>query len=180
MLGLNNYVIVIVINALSTNKKPTNYFTTTKNTVVAALNSISDSMGNQHARTNIQKQAFTPSQVSSVRAAFGITGTNFGTHSAYINGKKMNLNSTVVNKTEIVLIKNGLNVKEALKIANKHRIIPERTNPIIPSNLGEVLDPDEVNIEIKYEVLGTDEDPGPTFGPGNAGQPGGYGDFGGE
>lgn len=179
MLGLNNYVIVVVINALSENKKPTNYFDTSPNVMVAAQNSIYASMGNQHAKTDIQKQAYTPDQVQSIRQAYGITSTKFETHSPFINGQRMSLDGKVVNGTEVVLIKNGLNVKEALKLVNKHRIMPERTSSSRPKDLGEVLLPEERTVEIRYEVLDPGESRGPLFGAGNAGQPGGYGDFGG-
>ena len=178
MLGINTYVIVIVVNAL-TEKKPTNYFDTFPNIRTAAMNSIQASMGNQHSKTNIQKQAYPPEQVKSIRAAFGITGTNFGTHSPYINGKRMSLDSVLVNKTEVVLVKNGLDVAEALVIAGKHRILPERTNSSLPRKLGEVQEPIPRERKIVYEILGTGEEPGPIFGAGNAGQPGAYGDFGG-
>lgn len=178
MLGLNDYIIVIVVNAIGPNKKPTNYFDTTSNIMTAALNSIQDSMGNQHARTNIQKQAFPSDLVTSIRGAFGITGTNFNTHSPYVNGQRMSLDANLINKTEVVLIKNDLNVREALLAASRHQILPSRKNPNIPSKLGEVLPPLEQSSQINIES--TDKDPGPdgAFGAGNAGNPGGYADFG--
>jgi len=87
MLGLTDYVVVIVVNAaLNENKKPTDFFTTANTTMVSATNSVFQSMGNQHARTNIQKQAYPSDRVKNVRQAYGLTGTNFNTHTPYING----------------------------------------------------------------------------------------------
>jgi hypothetical protein len=179
MASINSYVIVTVVNAIGADKKPTNFFDKASNIMTAALNSIQASMGNQHAKTNIQKQAYPPDFVKTIRSAYGITGTNFGTHSPYINGKRMSLDGVLMNGTEIVLIKNGLNVREALVAASQHQVLPTRTNSIIPSRLGQIQPPLERDVEINYEILGTGEEPGPIFGPGGAGQAGAFGDFGG-
>ena len=178
--GLNSYIIVTVVNAIkSVNKKPTNFFDKASTIMNAALNSIQASMGNQHDKTNIQKQAYPPDFVRTIRAAYGITGTNFDTHTPYINGKRVGLDGALLNGTEIILIKNELDHREALIIAGKHQVLPMKTNSIIPSRLGEVLPPLERPSDIQFEVLGEGEIPGPLFGPGNAGQLGGFGDFGG-
>ena len=89
MVSINDCVTVIVVNALSANKKPTNCFDNSTTIMNAALNSIQASMGNQHARTNIQKQAYPLASVGTIRAAFGITGTSFSTHTPYINGQRI-------------------------------------------------------------------------------------------
>ena len=128
MFGLRNVVIVIVVNSLVEGKKPTNHFDKATGIRVAARNSIyQDTIGNQHARSDIQKQAYDPEQVTTVRQAYGITGTNFNTHSPYINGQPINLDDEVVRNTEITIIKNGLSVRHATIAANRHRILPERT-----------------------------------------------------
>lgn len=179
-LGINDYVVVIVINAISTGKKSTNYFDRTTTMLSAARRAIQESMGNQHANTDIQKQAYPFDQAKTVRSAFGLTGTNFGTHKPYINGRQVLLNSPLVKGAEIVLVKNGLDVAEALEIANNHKILPQRTNSTLTRQLSGLVPPEPPTPpRITYEVLGTGEEPGPIFGPGNAGQPGQYGDFGG-
>jgi len=179
MLGLNNYVIVVVVNALSVDKKPTDFFDKATTTMNAALNSIQASIGNPHAKSNIQKQAYPLGLVKTIREAYGITSTNFSTHTPYINGKRMDINSIIRGPAEILLIKNNLNPKEAIIAASGHRALPMRSNSVIPRKLGEVLPPIKRTITHRYEILGTGEAPGPIFGAGNAGQLGGYDDFGG-
>ena len=178
MLGINNYVIVTVVNALA-GGKPTNFFDQASTTRVAAANSIYASMGNQHAKTDIQKQAYPYKLVKSVRAAYGITGTNFGTHVAYINGQRISPNATLVNGSEIVLIRNDLNPQEAQIAASRHQLLPSKNNRSVPKQLGEILPPLPRKIEIIYEI--NEQDPGPAgrFGPGEAGNVDGHGDFGG-
>ena len=128
MFGLTDYVIVIVVNALVEGKKPTNHFDKAATIRIAALNSIyQDTIGNQHARSDIQKQAYPSSEVKNIRKAYGLTGTNYETHSPFINGHRVELDDEVTRNAEIVLIKNGLSVPAATIAANRHRIIPERT-----------------------------------------------------
>lgn len=128
MLGLNNYVVVIVINALV--NKPTNFFDGATTISVAAFNSVkAGTTGNYHAKSDIQKQAYDANQVKNVRTAFGITGTNFGTHTPYINGKQVSLEQDIVPRTEIVLIENSIAVDAALQSVTRHSILPSRTNP---------------------------------------------------
>lgn len=128
MLGLTDYVVVIVVNAIdSDDKKSANYFDRTSDIRTAALRSIyTDTVGNQHARSNIQKQAYTSDKVGIVRQAYGLTGTRYSTHSPFRAGKAISLDSTVNKFDEILLIKNRLDVEEAYKTAGVHRIIPER------------------------------------------------------
>jgi hypothetical protein len=126
--GLTDYVIVIVVNALVEGRKPTNHFDKAATIRIAALNSIyQDTIGNQHARSDIQKQAYPSSDVKTIRNAYGLTGTNYETHSPFINGLRVELDDEIVKNTEIVLVKHGLNVKAATMAANRHRIIPDRT-----------------------------------------------------
>jgi len=126
--GLRNVVIVIVVNSLAEGKKPTDHFEKAATVRIAARNTIyQDTIGNQHARSDIQKQAYDPGQVTNVRQAYGITGTNYFTHTPYINGRLVNLDDKVLNNTEVMLVKNELNVARATVAANKHRILPERT-----------------------------------------------------
>lgn len=131
MFGLTDYVIVIVINALnSEDKKPTNFFDNASTIRVAARNTIyRDTIGNQHARSDIQKQAYLSERVPTIREAYGLTGTRYGTHTPYINGKPVSLDENVIPRTEVVLIKNDLHTSQALKTAGMHRIIPMRTEP---------------------------------------------------
>jgi hypothetical protein len=117
-----------VVNALVEGKKPTNHFDKAATIRIAALNSIyQDTIGNQHARSDIQKQAYLSDDVKTIRDAYGLTGTNYETHSPFINGHRVELDDKIVKNTEITLIKHGLSVKEATIAANRHRIIPERT-----------------------------------------------------
>lgn len=129
MPSLNDFIIVTVVNALSAdNKKETNYFTTSVTVREAALKTIyKDSIGNQHAKSDIQKQAYPSSLITTVRQAYGLTGTDFTTHTPYVNGRQINLDDKVYKKTEIMLVKNTLNLVEAIKAASIHRILPERT-----------------------------------------------------
>lgn len=128
MLGLTNYVIVIVVNALDADdKKPTDWFDQLPTVRLAALRSIyTDTTGNQHARSDIQKQAYPFDQVSTVRQAFGLTGTRYGTHLPYRNGVQLSLDSAVNRKDEIVLVKVGLDLDRAFKAVQVNRILPER------------------------------------------------------
>jgi len=180
MPSLNDVVVVIVVNAISIGKKQTNYFDTSVNTITSASNSIQDSMGNQHARTNIQKQAYSSTVVKTIKGAYGITGTDFTTHSAYVNGKLMNVSSSLTNGSEVVLIKNDLNPREALLSASRHQLLPMKTNPVIPNRLGEILPPLVRPVDITFESTTIDPGEAGKFGPGGAGNPGGYKDFGGE
>ncbi len=135
MLGLNNYVIVIVVNAIfDSDKKPTDFFKATT-AMVAATNSIQQATGNVHNRSNIQKQAYIYSKVPNVRAAYGLTGTNFDTHSPFINGKEVSKDATLARNVEIILINNNIQLNLALDAANVHKIIPSRTSSVIPSRL---------------------------------------------
>lgn len=139
MFGLNDYVIVTVVNALSVErpsnddpsdptpvKKPTSHFDVASTIHIAALNSIQDTTGNQHRRSNIQKQAYKSSRVPTVRQAYGLTGTSFATHLPYKNGKLITLDDAVLKNSEIMLIHRKLNVKHAVQTASCHRVIPER------------------------------------------------------
>jgi hypothetical protein len=135
VLGLNNYVIVIVVNAIfDSNKKPTDFFKATT-AMVAATNSVQQATGNVHNRSNIQKQAYIYSEVPNVRAAYGLTGTNFDTHSPFINGKEVSKDATLARNVEIILINNDIQLNLALDAANVHKIIPSRTSSVIPSRL---------------------------------------------
>lgn len=126
MLGLKNFVIIIVVNSLA--EKPTNHFDKASTVRVAARNTIyQDTTGNPHARSDIQKQAYSSELVTTIRQAYGITGTNYNTHNPFVNGRLVDLDNEVLRGTEIVLIKNGLNILHATIAANKHRILPERT-----------------------------------------------------
>ena len=129
MIGLNDFVIVIVVNALAdSEKRSTNFFDTTASIRLAAIKTMSeDTIGNAHARSDIQKQVFTSSSVKNVRQAYGFTGTNYATHSAYRNGKQLQLDDKVCKNEEIILIKNSLDVRHAIITAGTHRILPERT-----------------------------------------------------
>lgn len=129
MLGLNDFVIVTVVNALvPEDKKPTNYFDEFATVRIAMLRTIHrDTIGNQHIRSDIQKQAYPSEQVKTVRQAYGLTDTDFTTHTPFRNGKLIELDSEVCKNTEIVLVKNGLNLREAIIVANVHRVLPERT-----------------------------------------------------
>lgn len=127
MFGLTDYVVVIVVNNLSTeDKRRTNYFDA-GNIRVATNCALRDTLGNVHAKSDIQKQAYNYQQVTNVRMAFGITGTNFNTHTAYRAGKAISLNNSVCRKDEIILVRNGLDVNVAIQAANRFRILPERT-----------------------------------------------------
>lgn len=126
MFGLTNYVIVIVVNNLSVeDKRRSNYFDV-GNIRVATNCALQDTIGNPHAKSDIQKQAYNYLNVPDVKSAFGLTGTNFTSHSAYRAGKILNLNDLVNRKDEIVIIRNGLDVNLALQTANRFRILPER------------------------------------------------------
>ena len=129
MHGLTNFVIIIVINALNhEDKRPTNYFDTTKTLSIATNKILRDeTTGNPHSRSNIQKQAYLASQVKTVRQAYGLVGVDWTNYSAYRNNKLITLNDIIRNKDEIIIIKNGLSTREAFLIANEHRILPERT-----------------------------------------------------
>lgn len=129
MLGLNDFVIVVVVNAISeANKRPADFFSQTATITLAAIKTMSqDTVGNPHARSDIQKQAYPSSFVKNVRQAFGATGTNFETHTAYRNGKQLQLDDKVCKNQEIILVKNGLNVRHAIITGNVHRVLPERT-----------------------------------------------------
>jgi len=128
MFGLNDYVIVTVVNNLAASeKKQTNHFDVASTIGVAALNTIHrDTTGTPHQRSNIQKQAYNPSRVSTVRQAFGLTSTSFSTHLPYKNGRLIGFDDPVLRNSEIMLIRRGLNVKHAVQTASCHRIIPER------------------------------------------------------
>jgi hypothetical protein len=127
MFGLNDYVIVTVVNALAADeKKPTNHFDVASDVRTAALNSIQATTGNQHSRTNIQKQAYKPSRVTTVRQAYGLTGTRYATHLPYRNGKLIDLDDAVLKNSEIMLIREGLSVRHAVQTASCHRVIPNR------------------------------------------------------
>ena len=139
MFGINDYVVVIVVNALSTEKppgddpddptpikKPTDHFSVASDIRTAALNSIHQTVGNQHSRTNIQKQAYESSRVPTVRQAYGLTGTRYATHLPYKNGRLITLDDKVLRNSEIMLIHKKLNVKHAVQTASRHRILPER------------------------------------------------------
>lgn len=128
MLGLTNYVIIIVVNALADlEKRPTNWFDQVPSIRLAALRSIyADTKGNPQARSDIQKQAYPFDQVENIRSAYGLTGTKYGTHTPYRNGVQLSLDDSVRRFDEIVLIRNELNVVQALKAAQVHRILPER------------------------------------------------------
>jgi hypothetical protein len=133
MPGINNYIIVTVVNAL--NEKPTNFFDTASTISVAALNSIkAGTTGNYHAKSDIQKQAYNPEMVKTIRAAYGITGTSFNTHTPYVNGKQIALDRAIPPNTEIVLIKNDITPRAALISASRHSLIPGRVNPSLPGN----------------------------------------------
>lgn len=129
MLGLTDFVIVTVVNALNAeDKKPTDYFDEFATVRIAMHRTINrDTKGNQYVRSDIQKQAYRSEQVENVRQAYGLTGTNFTTHTPFRNGKEIELDSEVCKNTEIVLVKNGLNVREAIVASNVHRVLPERT-----------------------------------------------------
>lgn len=130
MYGLKNFVIVVVVNGF--NQKPTNFFDRATTISVAALNSIkAGTTGNIHARSDVQKQAYPSELVKSVRSAYGLTGTNFDTHTPYISGKKVSLDQALLPETEIFLIKNDLVPSEAIKLAGVHSVIPSRTNPAL-------------------------------------------------
>ena len=128
MLGLTNYVIVIVVNQLANSeKKHTNWFDQVPTVRLAALRSIyTDTTGNQHTRSNIQKQVYPFNQVATVRQAYGLTGTRYGTHTPYRNGVQITLDDVVSRRDEIILIRDGLSVEAALKAAQIHRILPDR------------------------------------------------------
>ena len=177
MLGLNNYVIVIVVNALAGGKK-TNFFDSSSTIRGAALNSIQATTGNAHAKSNIQKQAYPLKSVKTIKDAYGLTGTNFTTHSPYINSKLMDISGVISGSVEIILIKNGLNPREAISAASKHQILPMKTNSAVPRKIGTVLPPIPRDIELEFEAVGSDEIPGPIFGPGNAGLVVGYDKYG--
>jgi len=128
MFGLTDYVIVIVVNALKhEDKKPTNYFDRTAMVWIAALRTIyTDIIGNQHRRSTIQKQAYPSSSVKTVKQAYGLTGTKFDTYTPYRNGRPISIDSKVNKFDEIILIKDGLDIDEAIKTANIYRVIPDR------------------------------------------------------
>ena len=127
MLGLTNYVIVIVINALDDyEKKQTDWFNQVPTIRLAALRSIySDTIGNQHIRSDIQKQAYNFDSVKTIRQAYGITGTKFDTHTPFKNGVQLSIDDNVKRKDEIVLIRNNLDVIRALKMTQNHRLLPD-------------------------------------------------------
>tara|TARA_R100001244_G_scaffold25113_2_gene25362 strand:+ start:26741 stop:27136 length:396 start_codon:yes stop_codon:yes gene_type:complete len=129
MLGLNDFVIIIVVNALSDDeKRPTDFRDQTATVRLASIKTMSqDTIGNVHERSNIQKQAYPSESVKTIKQAYGITGTNFETHTPFRNGKQLQLNDGVSKNQEITLIRNGLNTKYAIITANVHRVIPERT-----------------------------------------------------
>ena len=129
MFGLNSFVVVIVINSLSnSDKKDTNFFDKTATVNLAAIKTMSeDTVGNVHAKSDIQKQAYDPALIKTVKQAYGLTGTNFNTHTAYRNGKRLTLGDMVYKNQEIKLIKNSLKLNEAMITSEVHRILPERT-----------------------------------------------------
>lgn len=128
MFGLTDFVIVIVVNAVDSNKKTTNHFDIVSTTLIAAENSIQqDTTGNPHRRSDIQKQAFPSDSITTIRQAYGFTGTNFNTHMPYVNGKLKSLSDVVRAQSEVVLIKNGIVPREAFVRITQHRIIPDRT-----------------------------------------------------
>lgn len=128
MLGLTDFVIVIVINAIdSDEKRSTNFFEQVPSIKLATRRIIyTDTRGNPHRRSNIQKQAYPSDKIQNVHQAYGLTGTNFTTHTPYKNGKQLSLNDNVNRFDEIILIKNGLDTSRAMKTVNVHRILPER------------------------------------------------------
>jgi len=128
MLGINNFVIVVVVNALSAeDKKDNNFFDKFKTVRLAALRTINrDIQGNYHSRSDIQKQAYIPDRLKTVKDAYALTGTKFDTHSAWRNGKLLALSDSVSSNDEIILIKDGLDVSQAIKEASRHRILPDR------------------------------------------------------
>lgn len=127
MYGLTDYVIIIVVNQVfSPLKRPTNYFDTTTDNRLAAEKGIKETIGNYHARSDIQKQAYHYSKISSIRQAYGITGTKYDTHTPYRNGKQLTLDDKVNRKDEIILVRNDLPVHVVTPKAGVHRIIPDR------------------------------------------------------
>ncbi len=176
MLGINNYIIITVVNALIDTTKA--YFDKASTIKRAAYNSMYDSIGNQHNKEIIQKQAFPVSLVPDVKTAYGITSTKFETHTAYFNGRVLDISSSLKNKTEIILINNNINVEHATILASKQPIMPSRFNPILSKQLGETSPLLPTQPEFVYESTIIDK-PIPLWGPGGAGQRGGYSNFGG-
>lgn len=127
MFGLTDFVIVIVVNnLLADSKRPTTYFQS-GNIRVAANNAIRDTLGNPHARSDIQKQAYHYLDVPDIKAAFGLTGTNFMTHTAYRGNLALAPDDAVNRKDQIVIIRDDLDLNVAIQAANRFKILPERT-----------------------------------------------------
>lgn len=128
MLGLTNFIIVIVVNSIDSDKKKfTNFFDQVPSMRLAAYKTIyTDTRGNHHQRSDIQKQAYSSDKIKNVHQVYGLTGTNFTTHTAYKNGKQLSLDDPVNRSDEILLVKNELDLVRAMKVANVHRILPER------------------------------------------------------
>lgn len=124
-IGINNNVIVIVVN----NRQNIQYFDTILNNRTIAARMIHNHTKNWHKTTIIQKQAFDPQNIKTVSDAYGLTSTNFNTHSAYINGIKVDRNSKIKNGTTIVLIDNKLNIKQSIILGSKHTIISGKLQP---------------------------------------------------
>ena len=114
MLGKTGFIIVTVVNSFQrSDLKQTNYFDNYQTVRISAMRGIQDSLGNQQEYTDIQKQAYDPKKVKFIWQAYGLTGTNYYTHTAYINGKQVDRNDTVNKNQEILLIKNGLRILRA-------------------------------------------------------------------
>lgn len=123
MFGLTNHVIVIVINEVLTDTSQDNSPIEVKARCLLRTGTI----GNQQAKSRIQKQAFNPKSVPDVRTAYGITGTDWATHSAYKNGLLIGLNDSVRRNDQIVLIRNDIDPEVGFRLANQFALLPERT-----------------------------------------------------
>lgn len=127
MYGLTDFVMITVINDLFNNPKNTNYFSNHATVRISMLRTINkDVVGNQHKRSDIQKQAYLPDQVKIVRQAYGLAGLNYSTHNAYRNGAQLSLDDEVLPSDEIMLIAQSLPIELVFPYGNIHRILPDR------------------------------------------------------
>lgn len=122
MLGINDFIIVSVVSNQSAKSSSTH------NVRVDALNTIEkETTGNSHKRSVVQKQAYPAELCVTVRQAYGLTGTNYATHSAFLNGKPIDLDDTVSKNSEITLVQNDHTLQQAIPTIATHRILPRRT-----------------------------------------------------
>lgn len=133
MFGLTDYVILVVVRSVLTlDKKPTDFFSQYKTVRIAAERTINaDIPGNQHAREDIQKQAYPSELITQVKQAYGLAGVPYSQYTAFRSNNKLRLSDQVNNGDEILLVSNALLTVTGQYVADavgRHKILPDRFN----------------------------------------------------